>query len=429
MKSGKDIDRVVITSVGVVSPNGIGFNAFSHSLREGQSGLGEIDLFDAGNMTSRIVGQIRDDDIECSGIASEVYRVFPGLKSQSDRKLLLGAMAFLEAVRDLEDRYLRESAIVLGTSLESFCISKLFELSPGNFDIDTYAGNLMDGQERTLLQAPLDFLGREITRKFHLSGPNLVNCSACTASTQAIGHSFQMIRSGRCRRVIAGGTDSMLNPLGLGGFSVLGALSTRNDLGAKAICPFDLWREGTVLGEGAAIIVMESLETATERGAPILAEILGYASTFDAYKLSEPDPQGRGISMAMRRAIAMSGSDVNNVDYISAHGTGTLLNDKMETAAIKGLFGERAYEIPVSSIKSMIGHLIGASGAVEVAAILCMMRDDFIAPTVNLEHPDPECDLDYVANVMRPARLNMCLKNSMGFGGQNAALVLGRFEQ
>lgn len=423
------MNRVVITGVGVVSPNGIGLDIFSAALRAGKSGLGEIDLFDAREMKARIVGQIREEKLSFPEGFPGVYGEFPELEGQSDRKLLFGAVAFLEAISGIDEGHLRECAVNLGTSLESFHIAKLFDLSPGKFDIDAYAAGLDGSLRQSYLQTPLDFLGRAITRRYNLAGPNLLNCSACTASTQAIGHSFQMIRAGRCRRIIAGGMDSMLNPLGLGGFSVLGALSTQNHLGTKAIRPFDLWREGTVLGEGAAILVLEDLETALERGAPIFAEILGYASTFDAFKLSEPDPNGRGIAKAMEKAITMSGLSIESVDYISAHGTGTPLNDRIETAAIKNLFGKRAYEIPVSSIKSMIGHLIGASGAVEVAAILCMLKDGFVAPTINLEHPDKECDLDYVANAMRPADLKICLKNSMGFGGQNAALVLGRFGQ
>lgn len=423
------MNRVVITGAGIVSPNGLGIDEFSRSLKTGNSGLAEIDIFDARGLSCRVAGQVADSAIEESARQSGLFTKFPELAAQGDRKLVFGAIAFLEAITDLDEDLLRECAICLGTSLESFQIARLFEFSPGRFDVDTYAKGLSQDRGSSYLQAPLDFLGGAIARRYGVRGPNLLNCSACTASTQAIGHSFQMIRSGRCRRVIAGGMDSMLNPLGLGGFSVLGALSTENEVPSRAIRPFDLWREGTVLGEGSAMLILEERETAIARGAHIFAEILGYGSTFDAYKLSEPDPSGRGIAMAMQRALASGGVAPEEVDYICAHGTGTPLNDKMETSAIKEVFGPRAHAIPVSSVKSMIGHLIGASGAVELAAILCMMRDGFIAPTINLEHHDRECDLDYVPNAMRPAELKVCLKNSMGFGGQNAALVLGRHGQ
>ncbi len=267
-----------------------------------------------------------------------------------------------------------------------------------------------------------------LKNEFSIDGPNYLDCSACAASTRAIGHAFHMVRDGRYNTIIAGGFDSMLNPLGLGGFSRLGALCMDNHLKEKAIRPFDIRRQGTILGEGAAFFMLEDLETARQNDETILAEIIGSASSFDAYKLSEPDVDGEGIALSMRKAITDAAISPDNVDYINAHGTGTIANDKIETRAIKKVFGERAYSIPVSSIKSMIGHLIGASGAVEIAGVLAMLRDNFIAPTINLERKDPQCDLDYVPLRSRKKRISIALKNSMGFGGQNATIILKRYE-
>jgi len=408
--------RVVITDVGIVTPNAASFEAFGKALNAGKSGLSEIDCFDAASLPVRIAGQVNRIDI------TGLTRKYPALRTTDDRKVFIGLTAFLQ----LRDQFSNSfTPLDLGTSLEQFAIDKAFERSPGHFDLDAYMA--AKRPETTYLETPLDFLGNIIKATFSIGGPNYLNCSACTASTQAIGHAFHMIRDGRYDRVIAGGFDSMLHPLGIGGFSRLGALCTDNDLKASAIRPFDIRRDGTVLGEGAAMLALESLDHALKENSPILGEILGYASTFDAFKISEPDRSGQGIAAAMRGALNDAGITPEAIDYINAHGTGTIANDRAETMAIKDVFGKKAYRIPVSSTKSMIGHLIGASGAVEIAAVLAMFRNDFIAPTINLEKKDPECDLDYVPLKARKYKINVSIKNSMGFGGQNAVVVLKRY--
>jgi len=413
--------RVVITKVGVITPNGNGLEEFSKSLSAGRSGLSEIDRFDSSTMSSRIVGQVRSMN------KSQIIDRYPGLRDIHDEKVFLGLHAFLQ-VTDSGSLLHRDCAVNLGSSIESFHLQNLFVLSPHKFDLDVYVSGICNNSSpHSLTQVPLDFLGHFIKKQFGVSGPNYLNCSACTASTQAIGHSFHMIRDGRFRQIVTGGFDSMLTPLGLGGFSRLGALNTENELKEKSIRPFDLTRQGTVLGEGAAVLVLEELEYAKERNAEILAEIIGYASSSDSYRLTEPDPDGAGIVLSMRKAFADAGIGPDSTDYINAHGTGTPANDRVETAAIRKVFGKRAYDIPVSSIKSMIGHLIGASGAVEIAGVIAMLNHGFISPTINLEYEDPECDLDYVPNVSRKGWPDVVLKNSMGFGGQNASILLRRF--
>ncbi len=414
--------RVVITDVGVIAPNANSFKAFTESLKQGKSGLAEIDCFDASTFPARIVGQVKDLDIP------GLQKRFPFIKAANDRKVYIGLLAYLQ----IADRVVSQSSLCpvnLGSSLEQFLMEKVFKLSPGFFELDTYMKATVNGFNKPYIEAPLDFLGNIIKELFSITGPNYLNCSACTASTQAIGHSFHMIRDGRYDRIITGGFDSMLNPLGLGGFSRLGALCTDNELKEKAIRPFDLRRQGTILGEGAAMLLLEELGFAQKHGHKIYAEIMGYGASFDAFKLSEPDRTGRGIAKAMQAALDDAGITPDHVDYINAHGTGTIANDRVETLAIKSIFENRAYDIPISSVKSMIGHLIGASGAVEIAAVLAMLESNFIAPTINLEKKDPECDLDYMAIAARNEKINVVVKNSMGFGGQNATLVIKRYEE
>lgn len=410
--------RVVITAAGVVAPNAMCMEEFGSALKKGVSGLRVIDRFNPENFVCRVAGLVDIDDTHTLSAR------FPELKMSGDHKVLLGLRAFLEMYGSGLELY--NCAINLGTSLESFFIEKIFMLSPGSFELDRYMAALPSHKDKPHLQIPLDFLGSLLKKHFNIKGSNYLNCSACTAGTQAMGHSFHMIRDGRYDRIITGGFDSMLNPLGLGGFAALGALSDDNELVQGAIRPFDLTRKGTILGEGAAMFLFEELESAKNRGAHILAEIAGYASTLDAYKISEPTHEG--ITAAMHGALSDAGISVDDVDYISAHGTGTPLNDSNETIAIKNVFGRRAYNIPVSSMKSMLGHLIGASGAVEIAGILCMIKDGFIPPTINLSNPDPQCDLDYVPGIAREHKVSVVLKNSMGFGGQNATIVLKRYQ-
>jgi 3-oxoacyl-[acyl-carrier-protein] synthase II len=253
--------------------------------------------------------------------------------------------------------------------------------------------------------------------------------TACATGTNAIDEAGEIIRRGQAEVVFAGGSEAAIVPIAMAGLGVMTALSTRNDEPQRASRPFDLHRDGFVMGEGAATLVLESLEHAQARGARILAELSGYGSTNDAYHISAPAENGAGAALCMRMALQNAGLTVNDIDYINAHGTGTPLNDKSETAAIKTVFGEAAYHIPVSSTKSMTGHLLGAAGALEAIIATLVIQHNILPPTINYETPDPECDLDYVPNIARPAPVRHVMSNSFGFGGHNATIVLSRFEE
>jgi 3-oxoacyl-[acyl-carrier-protein] synthase II len=255
-----------------------------------------------------------------------------------------------------------------------------------------------------------------------------VNClTACAASSQAVGEAVELIRRGDADIMLSGGTHSMIHPFGVTGFNLLTALSTRNDAPTKASRPFDNDRDGFVLGEGSAMMVLEELEHAKARRAEIYGEVLGYGSTADAYRITDTHPEGRGASACLRMAFADCGLGPSDVNYINAHGTSTDVNDKVETLAIKTVFGEQAYKTPVSSTKSMLGHLIAAAGATELIICLLAIRDGVLPPTINYETPDPNCDLDYIPNTAREARCDVALSNSFGFGGQNISLIVGRY--
>jgi len=262
---------------------------------------------------------------------------------------------------------------------------------------------------------------------FDAQGPNLNCLTACAASSQAIGEAAEIVRRGEADVMLSGGTHSMIHPFGVTGFNLLTALSTRNDEPTRASRPFDNERDGFVLGEGAAMVVLEELEHAKRRGAHIHGELIGYGSTADAYRITDTHPEGRGASSCIRLALADAGLGIHDIDYINAHGTSTSVNDRVETLAIKTVFGEHAYKIPVSSTKSMMGHLIAAAGATELIVCLLAIRDGMLPPTINYENPDPDCDLDYVPNKARAGRCDRALSNSFGFGGQNISLIVGRY--
>jgi 3-oxoacyl-[acyl-carrier-protein] synthase II len=312
----------------------------------------------------------------------------------------------------------------MGIGLELFSMDDLALSRRAGFALPTRL------EERlSFMQTPSDLCVHLVAREHGLSAPPLVHVSACAAGTDAIGAAYRAIASGRRRTMLAGGTDSMINPLGVAGFCTLSATSTRNEAPARASRPFDKSRDGFVMGEGAGVLALERLEDAQARGATVLAELRGYGSSFDAHGISEPHPEGRGALQAMARALADAGLGPGDVDAINAHGTGTPKNDPVETLAIKRLLGPRAPSVPVVATKSMIGHLISAAGAVEaIAAILCMQRG-VLHPTINLETPDPECDLDYVPGRARAHTQRIVLSCSYGFGGHNAALVIGQARQ
>jgi 3-oxoacyl-[acyl-carrier-protein] synthase II len=282
---------------------------------------------------------------------------------------------------------------------------------------------------QSILRLFPQYVTARIASRYRITGPSCTIQTACTSSAQAIGEALRAIQRGAVDAAIAGGSEFIVSPIEVQIFCLLGALSRRNNDPERASRPFDAQRDGFVLGEGAGVMVLERLDKALERGAPLLAELAGYGTSCDAYRLTDEPPDGRGAVLAMRRALEDAGLAPDAVDYINAHGTSTLMNDKVETAAIKTVFGQRAYEIPVSSTKSMIGHTISAAGAIELITCVLALRDQVVPPTINYEYPDPECDLDYVSNRARPACVRSALSNSFGFGGHNDCLIVKRLAE
>jgi 3-oxoacyl-[acyl-carrier-protein] synthase II len=400
--------RVVVTGMGVVAPIGDSIHEFTDGLLQGRSGVRTITVFDPTSLPTRIAGESR----------------LPADSPLGDRKIAFA----LEAARQAWAAAIAcgtspvspaEASVSMGCGLELFDMDDLVASRAPGFTMPVAL------EERlSFMQTPSDVCVHLISRRYGLGRPPLVHVSACAAGTDAIGAAFRMVASGRRRFVLAGGTDSMVNPLGVAGFCSLNAMSLRNDEPERASRPFDRTRDGFVMGEGAGMLVLERLDDALARGATIHAEICGYGSSFDAHGISEPHPEGRGAFQAMSRALAEARLAPEDIDCINAHGTATPKNDPAETRAIKRLLGEHARRLPVCATKSMIGHLISAAGAVEaIAAIVCMRRD-MVHPTINLTSPDPECDLDHVPLVARRHPQRYVLSASYGFGGQNASIVI-----
>lgn len=405
--------RVVVTGLGVVSPIGVGAPAFARALRAGESGAGPITLFDASALPTRI--------------AAEVKGPPPALR---DRKVAFALEAAEEAVAQASACGTRPGAragapggACLGMGLELFSLDDLAaRRRPG------FAPPTSRAERLTFLQTPSDLVLHALSARHDLRAPPLALVSACAAGTDALGVAMRRVASGRWGFALAGGTDSMIHPLGVGGFCKIGATTTRNAEPRRASRPFDRDRDGFLLGEGAGVLVLEALEGALARGATPLAEVAGYGSSFDAHGISEPHPEGRGAFAAMEAALRDAGLRPDDVDVINAHGTSTPKNDPVETLAIERLLGERARRVPVVATKSMIGHLIAAAGAVEAIAAIACLRGGFVHPTLNLDHPDPACRLDHVPHVARDLAHRTTLSASYGFGGQNAAVVLRRWE-
>jgi 3-oxoacyl-[acyl-carrier-protein] synthase II len=402
--------RVVVTGIGVVTPLGSTVTRFWSSLVAGRSGIREITHFDASRFPTRIAGRVPDFDESRAPTDGCVRRLL-------GRKDLFGWIAALDALDDARlDCRTADARIGVAIGTER---------------------RIPDTLQRVASEAvwddPLDHLGQSgwvlasaLAATQKLAGPQLSVAAACASSTQAVGMAYQQVRSGDADVMIAGGCDSMADPNGLVSGSRIGALSTRNDDPARASRPFDLHRDGMVIGEGAGMLVLERLDHARARGACVYGEMLGYGSSSNAYRITDQPPDGRGAALAMTSALKDAGLSPYEVDYINAHGTSTVQNDRSETAAIKSSFQGAAYSIPISSTKSMIGHLFSAGGAVEIIVCLLTIVNGVITPTINYVTPDPECDLDYVPNVARCTVVNVALSNSSGFGGVNAAVVVGK---
>ena len=415
--------RVVVTGVGIVSPLGSEREAFWSNLVAGHSGIGPITLFDASAFPVRFGGEVKEWD------ADLVVRRFPAAAHTRDRKLLLGLAAAEQAIADaaMAKSALQDGLLCMGVGLESLRLEDLTAHARAGNLSQALAHSIRTHYDGPVLQTPLDRTAALLGERYGFEAGRYTNCSACAAGTQVLGEAWQMLCEGQAEVALAGATDSMLNPLGLGGFSLLRVLSDENDRPQQACRPFDATRQGTVLGEGAACLVLETLDRAICRKAHIYAELLGYGSSFDAFGVTDPDPAGRGAVACLRQAIQSAGLEPRHVDCVNAHATGTPKNDAVETAAIKEVLGRRAHEIPVHAVKSMTGHLIAASGAVEATVAVLSIARRTVPPTINLESCDPVCDLDYVPGTARPFDGDVVLSNSFGFGGQNATVVFRRF--
>lgn len=422
--------RVVITGVGVINPMGHDVETMWAGLKEGHSGVGYTTIFDASSFPTRIAAEIKDWDFS---------QVVEDPERWTDRgrhtKFAIGAAKQAVDGSGILDAKLdsRRLGVYLGAGegnqdFTSFSRMMTAALEPDGLSLASFIRAGMDTLQpmAELEQEPSVPVGH-VAAMFNAQGPN-VNClTACAASSQAIGEATEIIRRGDADAMISGGTHSMIHPFGVTGFNLLTALSTRNDEPQRASRPFDRLRDGFVLGEGGAMIVLEELEHAKRRGAPIHGEILGYGSTADAYRITDIHPEGRGAIGCMSMAIKDAGLTPDAIDYINAHGTSTAVNDRVESVACRVLFGSRAMQVPVSSTKSMMGHLIAAAGVTELIVCLLAIRDQVLPPTINYENPDPNCDLDYVPNEARPARCEVALNNSFGFGGQNVTICVGRY--
>lgn len=408
--------RVVITGFGLTTPLGVGCDDVWRRILNGESGIGPITRFDASAHDTRIAGEVKNFRPEEYVSVREVRRMDLFVLYALAATRIAVERAGLDMTKEDPERV----GVIVGTGLGGLPTlekyhSILLEKGPGRispFFIPMLIANEAPGN---------------IAIQYGIKGPNLSIVTACATGAHSIGDAFRIIQYGDADVMVAGGTEANLTPLTIGGFNALKALSTRNDAPEKASRPFDKERDGFVVGEGAGIVILEELERARARGATIYVEVAGYGYNGDAYHITAPCPDGDGSMRCIRMALKDAGIGPDEVDYINAHGTSTDLNDSSETLAIKGAFGERAYHIPVSSTKSMTGHLLGAAGAIEAIFSALAIRDQVCPPTINYEYPDPECDLDYVPNTAREHAINVAVSNSFGFGGTNAVLVFKRF--
>lgn len=386
------------------------------NLIAGKSGIDYITLFDAKDMETKFAGEVKGFDPADYINRKDIRRM--------DRFAQLAVAAGYQAVQDsglkIDDSNQNDIGVFVGSGIGG--LTTLFEqarvlVEKGPDRVSPFLAPMMIA----------DIAAAQISIAFGLKGPNFCTTSACSSGSDAIGAAYEFIKHGEAPIMIAGGTEAIINPLGITAFNSLKALSTRNDAPQKASRPFDKDRDGFIISEGAVVLVLERLDYALNRGANILAEIIAYGATADSFHVTQPLESGEGAARAMQIAMKKAGIDPGEVDYINAHGTSTPLNDAMETKAIKTAFGDYAYKIPISSTKSMTGHLIGCAGAIEPAICILAIQKGIIPPTTNLDNPDPECDLDYVPNVARQAQITTALTNSFGFGGHNSVLILRKY--
>jgi len=420
--------RVVVTGIGMINPMGHDVETVWSGLKESQSGVGFTTIFDASRFPTKISAEIKNWDITDTGEDAETWQ-------HRGRHTKFAAGAAKQAI---------ESSGILDSSLDPIRFGVYLGSGEGNQDFISFTAMITEALEpdglnvakftkaalqmlnpATELEQEPNMPARHLAGMFNAQGPNFNCLTACAASSQAVGEATEIIRRGDADAMISGGTHSMIHPFGVTGFNLLTALSTNNEDPTKASRPFDRLRDGFVLGEGAAMVILEEFEHARQRGATIYGEVLGYGSTADAYRITDIHPEGRGAIACMRMAIADAGLNPGDIGYVNAHGTSTAVNDRVETVSCRQVFGDQAEQTPVSSTKSMMGHLIAAAGVTEMIVCLMAIRDNVLPPTINYQNPDPECDLDYVPNVAREATCNYALNNSFGFGGQNITLVLG----
>ncbi len=416
-RKGSMSRRVVVTGLGLLTPIGLDVESTWSGLMAGKSGAGTISQFDATDYAVRIACELKGFDVEKFVDKREARKMDPSVH--------YGVAAALMAWND---------SGLADAGLEADLVGAIIGSGVGGIQtLENQHTVLMEKGPRRISPffIPMlipDMSSGVVSIMLGLKGPNFATVSACASGAHAIGTAFRSIQHGDADAIVSGGTEAAVSPMSIGGFASMRAISSRNDEPERASRPFDAERDGFVLGEGAGVVVLEELEHAKNRGAKIYAELMGYGATGDAFHMTAPAPDGAGMAAAMAEAMADAGFAADDVQYVNAHGTSTPLNDKLETAAIKAVFGERAKDLAISSTKSMTGHLLGAAGGVEFIISALAIGRSVIPPTINYENPDPECDLDYVPNEPREADVKNVLSNSFGFGGHNCALAVSRFE-
>ncbi|MFC1963800.1 beta-ketoacyl-ACP synthase II [Chloroflexota bacterium] len=414
----KNNRRVVATGIGIIGPLGLDAATTWQNLVAGKSGIDYITLCDPEPLETKIAGEVKGFQPADFISRKDAHRM--------DRFAQLAVGASRQAVEssglELDSTHKDYTGVIIGSGIGG--LNTLYEqtkilLERGPDRVSPFLAPMMIA----------DIAAAQVSINLGVKGPNLCTTSACSSGSDAIGAAYELIKHGDAKIMITGGTESIINPLGITAFNALKALSTRNNEPQKASRPFDAERDGFVISEGAAVLILESLEHARNRNANILAEIIAYAATADSYHVTQPLENGEGAAKAMKNALDKAGLKPENIDYINAHGTSTKLNDITETRAVKSVFGDYAYKVPISSTKSMTGHLIGAAGASEAATCILAIQNGIIPPTINLTNPDPECDLDYVPNKARQANVTTALTNSFGFGGHNSVLIFRRYTE